>query len=243
MIKALTFLLTFAIYSESYAISCKKNCGAGHCESLSYFMSDCAQCKFVNSKCIRTFCKNHPNLCDLKGPLKDLGIDSMTISNDGKISNICLAKLFPQMTFKGHSNGDINIAALNTLDIKTFGQTRGATPAASYERNMGIIRKLMANYLVSQDPKLQEDTNFLVRLVDQRLTSDYILDIKNLSLLNFHSIAEDLRTKIFKLKGIETQLRFEVYEGKKYPLTVSKLGCKAEKSTENTPLPLNEKVL
>ena len=242
MIKALVFIVTFGIFSQTYAIACKRNCGVGNCGSLSYFMSDCAQCKSVNSKCSRAFCKNHPNLCDPKGPLKDLGIDSMTISHEGKISNICLAKLFPEMTFKGHSNGDINIAALNTLDIKTFGQTRGATPATSYERNIGIIRKLMANYLVAQDPKLQEDANFLMRIVDQRLTSDFMVDIKNLSLLNFHTIAEDLRAKIFKLKGIETQLRFEVYEGKKYPMTVSKLGCIAEKSTETTPLANNEKV-
>lgn len=239
MLKALVFILSFGIFSEVYAIACKRNCGVGNCGSLSYYMSDCVQCKPANLKCNGIFCKNHPNLCDLKGPLKDLSVDSMTMSPDNKTSNICIAKLFPEMTFQGHSNGDISILALNTLDIKTFSQTKGATPAASYERNLGIIKKLMANYLVLQNPKLQEDATFLVRLVDQRLTSDYMLDIKNLSLLNFHTIAEDLRTKIFKLKGIETQLRFEVYEGKKYPMTVSKLGCKAEKSTETTPLLIN----
>jgi hypothetical protein len=90
----------------------------------------------------------------------------------------------------------------------------------------------MANYLVYQEPSLENDPNNLERLVDQELTVPYLKDIDNLTLVDFHTIVEDLRAKIYKLKGIDTQLRIETYEGKNYPMTVSNLGCLGEKSTK-----------
>lgn len=70
----------------------------------------------------------------------------------------------------------------------------------------------------------------LNRIIEQEFFVTYHKNMNQLTLLDFHTIAQDLRSKIYTLKGIDTQLRIELYEGKKFPLTVSKLGCPGENS-------------
>jgi len=163
-------------------------------------------------------------------PLADLSIDTQEVSGDGKVLDVCMARLFPEMTFHDRSNGDLTITGLNTLDITTFAQTGGASEAIKYERNLGILKNLMANYFVYKTPILRGNNTALNRIIEQEFITTYHKNINRLTLLDLHTIAQDLRTKIYTLKGIDTQLRVEFHEGKKYPMTVSKLGCPGENS-------------
>jgi hypothetical protein len=145
-----------------------------------------------------------------------------------------MARLFPEMTFHDHKNGDLTIIGLNTLDITTFAQTAGSTDKIKYDRNLGIIKSLMANYIVYKNPKLKDDPALSTR-VDQELTVSYLVNIDHLTLQDFHKISEDLRSKIFKEKGIKVQFRYETHDGKMYHMTVSELGCQGEKSAKEFP--------
>lgn len=234
MIKLLFILLTIFMSGEANAFLCNKTCGMGNCKELSYFLENCAHCDKVKVKCLTDFCQNHPNLCEGNVPLHNLSINTHDVSPDDKVLDVCIARLFPEMTLNGRSNGDINIANLNTLDITTFAQTGGNTQQIKYDRNLGIIKNLMANYLVYKFPKLKNDSALSAR-VDQELTVTYLLNIDNLTLPDFHKIAEDLRSKILKEKGVATQFRYETHEGKPYHMTVSELGCTGEKSATEIP--------
>lgn len=234
MIKALLFILTLCLINEANALLCSQSCGTGNCSELSYFLTNCAHCDKVQVKCITAFCKNHPNLCDSNVPLHNLSINTNDISSDDKVLDVCMARLFPEMTFHEHKNGDLTIIGLNTLDITTFAQTAGSTAKIKYDRNLGIIKSLMANYLVYKNPKLKDDPILSTR-VDQELTASYIVNIDHLTLQDFHRIAEDLRSKIFKAKGIKVQFRYENYKDKMYHMTVSELGCQGEKSATEFP--------
>jgi hypothetical protein len=244
MIKALVFLFVFALTHNTNALQCNKYCGMGNCAGLSYFLMNCAHCEKPREKCAQAFCQNNPTLCKGNVPLEDLSINTGEVSEDGKAKDVCIARLFPEMTFKEHptdvgrSNGDLTITGLNTLDITTFAQTGGATSAIKYERNLGILKNLMANYYVYKTPILRGDNASLNRIIEQEFVVTYGKNIKQLTLLDFHTIAQDLRSKIYTLKGIDTQLRLELYEEKKYPLTVSKFGCAGEKSAAPIQAPM-----
>lgn len=229
MLKLLFMILTFVVFSSAYAGQCSlcKDDPANTCARLSYFMANCAKCERTNPQCSKAFCHNHPNNCDEKGPLKNLSINTMDVTGDRVVLDVCMAKLFPPMQFEKMNNADLNIMSLNLLDITFFSQTGGN----ALKRNLGILRKLTANYFAYKSQLLGTHIRDMKLLVDQWFIANFHKDpdvptqFKN---TDFHIIAEELRREIYKLKGIDTQLRVETFGNQKFPMTVSKLGCKGE---------------
>ena len=229
MLKLFFALLTFGIVGTTHADKCSlcKIDPINNCARLSYFMANCATCERTTPQCSNAFCQNHPNNCHGKEPLKNLSINTMDVTDKGVVLDVCMAKLFTPMKFEKMDNNDLNIMSLNLLDITSFSQTGGE----ALKRNLGILRKLAANYFVYKSQQLGTTIQDLKLLVDQWFIAHFHKDPdvpEQFTTKDFHIIAEELRRKIYKMKGIDTQLRVETFGKQKFPMTVSKLGCKGE---------------
>ena len=232
MLKLFCILFAFAIIETAYADKCSlcRTNVTSNCAQLSYFMANCATCARKNPPCSKAFCKNHPNNCDGDQPLKNLSINTMDVTDNGVVLDVCMAKLFPPLQFEEMNNNDLNIMSLNLLDITSFSQTGGE----ALKRNLGILRKLAANYFVYKSQQSGVPINNLRLLIDQWFIANFRKDPdhpEQFAIKDFHIIAEELRREIYKLKGIDTQLRVETFNKQKFPMTVSKLGCKGETGT------------
>jgi hypothetical protein len=151
----------------------------------------------------------------------------MDVTDNGVVLDVCMSKLFALMQFEKMDNNDLNIMSLNLLDITSFSQTGGQ----ALKRNLGILRKLAANYFVYKSQHLGTTIRDLKLLVDQWFIANFHKDPDmpgQFTNKDFHIIAEELRREIYKLKGIDTQLKVESFDRQKFPMTVSKLGCKGE---------------
>jgi hypothetical protein len=233
MLKLLCLLFAFAIIETAHADKCSvcTTNTTSNCAQLSYFMKNCANCARKNRQCSNAFCKNHPNNCHDNEPLKNLSINTMDVTDNGVVLDVCMAKLFAPMQFEEMNNNDLNIMSLNLLDITSFSQTGGQ----ALKRNLGILRKLAAKYFVYTSQQLGVPINNLKLLVDQWFIANFHKDPdypQQFTTKDFHIIAEELRREIYKLKGIDTQLRTETFNRQKFPMTVSKLGCKGETGTD-----------
>lgn len=234
MIRLLYILLSFGMVGAANAdfrITKSYNClfkcridRTNNCASLSYYMGNCSKCGTVSKQCSKAFCQNHPNNCDANRPLKDLSINTMDVKDNGVVLDICIAKLFPPLEFEKQGNGDLNIVNLNMLDFAFYSQTGGA----ALERNIGTLRKLIANYLVYKDGEINRVIPNLSVYVDQWVIATFHKHLRDLTPFDFHMISEFVRRDLYVLKGIKIQTKTEIFEGQKYPMTVSKLGCKGE---------------
>ena len=229
MLRLFFIVLTLGGIGSTHAQNCSicKGGPTNNCAQLSYFMENCAKCRRINPQCSKAFCHNHPNNCDADGPLKNLSINTMDVTKDGVIMDVCMAKLFPPIKFENMDNADLNIMSLNLLDITSFSQTGGE----ALKRNLGILRKLAANYFAYKSQLLGTQIRDLKLLVDQWFIANFHKDPdvpEQFTTKDFHIISEELRREIYKLKGIDTQLRIETFGQQKFPMTVSKLGCKGE---------------
>jgi len=229
MLKLFFILLTFGFAGTTHADKCSL-CNidpANTCARLSYFMVNCAKCERTNPQCSKAFCQNHPNNCHGNDPLRNLSINTMDVTNNGVVLDVCMAKLFAPLQFEKMDNNDLNIMSLNFLDATFFSQTGGE----ALKRNLGILHKLAANYFVYKSQQLGTTIRDLKLLVDQWFIANFHKDPDvpgQFTIKDFHIIAQELRREIYKLKGIDTQLKVEAFGRQKFPMTVSKLGCKGE---------------
>lgn len=213
---------------ETYALKCLKQCRlkTDDCSKLSYYMSYCVSCgRQMSSQCTKSFCQNNPTLCDEKGPLKDLSINTQNIRDDGKILDVCMARLFLPLKINDQDNGDLSLSNLNMLSIVFFDQTGGD----ALKRNLGTLRKLVGNNLVDLHPELRQNEKMLNTRIDQWIIKTSKKEPDHLTSLDFHILVEEVRKEIFKRRGIDAHLKVETYKGQKFPMTVSKLGCTGEK--------------
>jgi hypothetical protein len=225
MLNVLYLIVALSIATKTDALICSTKCSMGNCTSLSYFMQQCSQCKTIKPDCAAKFCHNHPNLCDNGTPLQDLSINTHRVDDKGKFYDICMARLFPPMTLLGHSNTDLTIDNLNATSITAFAQTGNN----AYQRNLGIIKKLLANFIVYENPTLKDNQEAISRLIDQDLLVRYHVNANKITLEQFHNIADDLRSRIFNLKGIDTKSHTETHNSNHYQMTISNMGCISEK--------------
>jgi hypothetical protein len=232
------------------AAPCEPKCkaqllGGRECASLSYYMKSCTGCEAkIGRQCAQAFCGNFPNSCTKtplgKKPLKNLS----TIPGDE--ADICTAPLFSHMTYgepgEERDNSNVSIIALNTLDYKGLKQTGGGLPRA-----LNTIRLYAANYLVADAAINKKKIGGLKPAQLKAAVEDWFklehgIDTKDpdqVTFKNLNYLAEQIRVKIFELKGIDTQKKlahFEEHEeeGKEmgYEMTVSKLGCHGEQEHE-----------
>jgi hypothetical protein len=188
-------------------------------------MQKCNKCKSVGKKCVLSFCANHPELCKNNQPLRPLSVATAEMKDD-RLHDVCMAPLFAKFTFEGNMNSTLTPDNLNTLNIVFFEQTKGE----AHKRNIGSVRNVLANYFALLYPELKaypavkasEQVSLMIRM-------KFGKTLEQSTNLDFHTMIDTVRAEIYKRKGIKTTQAFEIYKNRKYPVTVSGMGCASEK--------------